>query len=130
MDRFYGCAEWSHELRQYIIKETGLPVSMGLSINKTVSKIATGEAKPNGEIEVKKEIVLPFLDPLSIRKIPMIGQKTYHTLRSMGIQQYTPSEIFRLKCSKNLWVKMVWRYGKRPMASTLLLSSAIRNRNR
>ena len=85
MDRFYGCVKWSHELRQYIIKETGLPISAGLSVNKTVSKIATGEAKPNGEIEVRREIVHPFLDPLSIRKIPMIGQKTYHVLRSMGI---------------------------------------------
>ena len=85
MDRFYGCWKWSHELRQYIIKETGLPISIGLSVNKTVSKIAAGEAKPNGEIEVRKEIVLPFLDPLSINKIPMVGQKTYHTLRSMGI---------------------------------------------
>jgi DNA polymerase-4 len=85
MDRFFGCYKWSHELRQHIIKETGLPISIGLSVNKTVSKIATGEAKPNGEMEVKKEIVLPFLDPLSINKIPMIGQKTYHTLRSMGI---------------------------------------------
>ena len=85
MDRFYGCYNWSHELRQYIIKETGLPISIGLSINKTVSKIATGEAKPNGEIEVRKETVLPFLDPLSISKIPMIGLKTYHVLRSMGI---------------------------------------------
>lgn len=85
MDRFYGCYKWSHELRQYIIKETGLPISIGLSVNKTVSKIATGEAKPNGEVEVQKGVVLPFLDPLSIRKIPMIGQKTYQVLRSMGI---------------------------------------------
>jgi DNA polymerase-4 len=85
MDRFHGCYKWSHELRQNIIKETGLPISIGLSVNKTVSKIAAGEAKPNGEKEVRKEIVLPFLDPLSISKIPMIGQKTYHTLRSMGI---------------------------------------------
>jgi DNA polymerase-4 len=106
MDRFYGCAEWSHELRRYIIKETGLPVSIGLSVNKTVSKIATGEAKPNGEIEVKKEIVLPFLDPLSIKKIPMIGQKTYHTLRSMGISTiYTlrniPVEMLEKLMGKN-----------------------------
>jgi DNA polymerase-4 len=85
MDRFYGCYKWSHELRQAIIKETGLPISLGLSVNKTVSKIATGEAKPNGEIEVQKGTVLPFLDPLSIRKIPMIGTKTYQVLRSMGI---------------------------------------------
>ncbi len=86
MDRFFGCTKWAHELRNTIIKETGLPISFGLSVNKTVSKIATGEAKPNGEKEVQKYYVQPFLDPLSIRKIPMIGEKTYYLLRSMGIE--------------------------------------------
>jgi DNA polymerase-4 len=54
-------------------------------VNKTVSKIGTGEAKPNGEIEIPFREVKPFLSPLSIRKIPMIGQRTFHLLRSMGI---------------------------------------------
>ena len=113
MDRFYGCHKWSHELRQHIIKETGLPISAGLSVNKTVSKIATGEAKPNGEIEVQMEAVHPFLDPLSINKIPMIGQKTYHLLRSMGIATiYTlrniPAEMLEKLMGKNgleIWKK-------------------------
>ena len=113
IDRFYGCYKWSHELRRHIIKETGLPISTGLSINKTVSKIATGEAKPNGEKEVRKEIVLPFLDPLSISKIPMIGVKTYHVLRSMGIATiYTlrniPAEMLETLMGKNgieIWKK-------------------------
>jgi DNA polymerase-4 len=113
MDKFHGCSKWSHELREYIIKETGLPMSIGLSVNKTVSKIATGEAKPNGEIEVKKEVVLPFLDPLSIRKIPMIGQKTYHILRSMGIStiftlRSIPAEMLEKLMGKNgleIWKK-------------------------
>jgi len=113
MDRFYGCSLWSHDLRSTIIKETGLPVSIGLSINKTVSKIAAGEAKPNGEIEVGKSIVLPFLDPLSIKKIPMIGQKTYHTLRSMGIStiftlRNIPAEMLEKLMGKNgleIWKK-------------------------
>jgi DNA polymerase IV len=85
MDRFWGAQKWTQELRQTIIKETGLPISCGLSVNKTVSKIATGEAKPNGEKQVDKENVKPFLNPLSIRKIPMIGPKTYQLLRSMGV---------------------------------------------
>ena len=76
--------KWAHELRNTIIKECGLPISFGLSVNKTVSKIATGEAKPNGEKEVPQYGVQPFLDLLSIRKIPMIGAKTYYLLRSMG----------------------------------------------
>jgi len=85
MDRFYGCQTWAHELRSTIIRETGLPISYGLSVNKTVSKIATGEAKPNGERQVIAPEVQPFLNPLSIRKIPGIGAKTFHLLRSMGI---------------------------------------------
>jgi DNA polymerase-4 len=85
MDRFFGCMQWTHELRQRIIKETGLPISCGLSTNKTVSKIATGEAKPNGEIEIPGGHEKGFLSPLSIRKIPMIGKRTFHLLRSMGI---------------------------------------------
>lgn len=85
MDRFFGTKKWMHELRMRIIKETGLPISFGLSVNKTVSKIATGEAKPNGEKEVVAPLVKPFLNPLSIKKIPGIGDKSYHTLRDMGI---------------------------------------------
>ncbi len=85
MDRFFGCLKWTHELRQTIIRETGLPISLGLSVNKTVSKIATGEAKPNGELEVPADRVHAFLNPLSIKKIPMIGDKAYRLLRSMGV---------------------------------------------
>ncbi|NOY37436.1 MAG: DNA polymerase IV [Chlorobi bacterium] len=85
MDRFFGTLKWTHELRRLITRETGLPISFGLSVNKTVSKIATGEAKPNGELDVPAPRVKPFLAPLSIRKIPMIGDKTYHLLRSMGV---------------------------------------------
>ena len=38
MDRFFGCYKWAHELREAIMKESGLPISFGLSENKTVSK--------------------------------------------------------------------------------------------
>jgi DNA polymerase-4 len=113
MDRFFGCFRWSRELRKRIIRETGLPVSLGLSVNKTVSKIATGEAKPNGELEVQRQQVIPFLSPLSIRKIPMIGDKTYHLLRSMGIQRIQtlrliPVEMMERVLGKNgidVWKK-------------------------
>jgi len=87
MDRFFGCLKWTKELRKNIISETGLPISFGLSVNKTVAKIATGEAKPNGELEIQPEAVKPFLYPLSIRKIPMIGKQTYRLLRSMGVSK-------------------------------------------
>ncbi len=113
MDRFYGCQKWAHELRQTIIRESGLPISMGHSINKTVSKIATGEAKPCGEKEVVPHMVQNFLNPLSIRKIPMLGAKTYHLLRSMGIEKIEtlsriPPEMIQRVLGKNgidIWKK-------------------------
>jgi len=113
MDRFFGCLKWTHELRQTIMKETGLPISMGLSVNKTVSKIATGEAKPNGELEVPGERVHSFLNPLSIKKIPMIGDKVYHLLRSMGVDtietlSHIPPEMVEKVLGKNgtvIWKK-------------------------
>lgn len=85
MDRFFGNLTWAHDLRKSIIKNSGLPISFGLSLNKTVSKIATGEAKPNGELEILYDQVKPFLNPLSIQKIPGIGSKTFQMLRTMGI---------------------------------------------
>jgi DNA polymerase-4 len=112
MDRFFGCLKWTHELRQAIIRNTGLPISFGLSPNKTVSKIATGEAKPNGELEIADSLVKPFLAPLSIKKIPMIGDKTYQTLRSMGIATIhtlsdIPPEMLERVLGKNGIV--IWR---------------------
>ena len=112
MDRFFGNLKWAHELRERIIKETGLPISFGLSVNKTVSKIATGEGKPNGEIQVEHTQVQDFLSPLSIRKIPMIGKQTFHLLRSMGIVtidtlRQIPPEMMEKLLGKN--GSVIWK---------------------
>ncbi len=112
MDRFFGSLKWTQELRQRIIKESGLPISFGLSVNKTVAKIATGEAKPNGELQIPFDSVQPFLSPLSIRKIPMIGQQTFHLLRSMGVSNIEtlsriPPEMIEQLLGKN--GLMIWK---------------------
>ena len=64
LDRFYGCYQWTNELAQSVIKETGLPISFTLSVNKTVSKIGTGEGKPRGNLEIPEKKVRVFLNPL------------------------------------------------------------------
>ncbi|AUC81784.1 DNA polymerase IV [Lacinutrix sp. Bg11-31] len=85
MDKFYGCYKYASELRQKIIKDTGLPISFGLSTNKIVSKVATGEAKPNNQLQIDSGFEKDFLAPLSIRKIPSVGEKTYQVLRGLGV---------------------------------------------
>ena len=87
MDRFHGVMKYAHELRATVIKETGLPISFGLSVNKTVSKMATNECKPNGELNIELPNVVPFLNPLSIKKIPGLGEKTFVKLSDMGIRK-------------------------------------------
>ena len=87
MDRFFGCYRYASELRKTIIKETGLPISFGLSVNKVVSKVATNEAKPNNQMKIDFGFEKPFLAPLSISKIPMIGEKTYQALRNLGLRR-------------------------------------------
>ena len=87
MDRFFGCYQYASELRSTISKETGLPISFGLSVNKVVSKVATNEAKPNNQLKVDFGYEKRFLAPLSIKKIPMVGDKTYQTLRNLGLRQ-------------------------------------------
>lgn len=87
LDKFFGSYKWTSELQQNITKNTGLPISFGLSINKTVAKIATGESKPKGQLFVEKPKVKPFLNPLKIDKIPMLGKKSYSILKSMGVKK-------------------------------------------
>lgn len=113
MDRFFGCLKMASETRQRIIRETGLPISFGLSENKTVSKVATGEAKPNNQIKVDLGLEKAFLAPLSIKKIPMVGDKTYQLLCNLGVKkirtlQQMPPEMLEKVLGKNglaIWKK-------------------------
>lgn len=86
MDRFFGTFKWSVELRKKIIKESGLPISMALSVNKLVSKVATAEFKPNAEKQISAGAEKDFLAPLSIEKIPMVGKQTSTFLYDMGVR--------------------------------------------
>ncbi|WP_425238016.1 DNA polymerase Y family protein [Ulvibacterium sp.] len=112
MDRFFGSYKYATELRQRIRMETGLPISFGLSVNKVVSKVATNEAKPNNQLKIDFGLEKPFLAPLSIKKIPMVGDKTYQTLRNLGIRkvgtiQEMPVDIMQRVLGANGTV--IWR---------------------
>jgi len=113
LDKFYSSYQMATELRQRIMKNTGLPISFGMSKNKTVSKVATGEAKPNNQIRIDYGKEKPFLAPLSVSKIPMVGEKTQRTLYSLGVKrietiQEMPVELMEKVLGKNgvsIWKK-------------------------
>lgn len=94
MDKFFGCYQFTEELKRKVNKESGLPISWGLASNKLISKVATNEIKPNGQIEIPFGNEKTFLAPLSIMKIPGIGKETGYKLLKMGLETVkTLSEI-------------------------------------
>lgn len=113
MDKFHGSYKWTHELAAAVTRETGLPISFALSVNKTVSKIATGEGKPKGNLEIPRQQVQQFLNPLSIRKIPMVGDATFNLLSRIGIRNIDtlskmPAKVLQEMIGQNgleLWKK-------------------------
>jgi DNA polymerase IV len=86
MDKYFGAYRWAVELRKKIMKETHLPISLAMSVNKLVSKVATGEFKPNAEKLIESGTERDFLAPLSVDKIPMIGKETSSFLYDMGVR--------------------------------------------
>jgi DNA polymerase-4 len=113
MDKFHGSYKWTNELAESVIKETGLPISFSLSVNKTVSKIATGEGKPVGNLQIPENEVQGFLNPLSIQKIPMVGAVTFQLLSRIGVRKIQtlsemPPEVLQQMIGKNgldIWKK-------------------------
>lgn len=113
MDRFFGCYQWTKEIAEAVTQYTGLPISFALSTNKTVAKIGTGESKPLGRLQVSEEEVRSFLNPLSIRKIPMVGEATFTLLSRLGVRtiqtlSQMPVEVLQQLLGKNgveLWKK-------------------------
>lgn len=113
MDKFFDPLQWTVQLRETIMEETKLPISFGLASNKMMAKIATNEAKPNGYLQVPFGREKEFLAPLSVDKIPGVGDHTYEVLKAMGIFKIkdisgrTPAELEeRLgKWGPELWQK-------------------------
>ena len=111
MEKFFGVKQYTRELREKIIKETGLPISYGLSANKLVSKMATNEAKPNGFLEIEHGKETDFLWPLKVGKIPGAGKKTEHQLHAIGIytiEQLAKTPLQQLEHVFGKWGIALW----------------------
>ena len=113
IDKFFGCNLFTQDLKKKVLKESGLPSSYGLASNKLVSKVATNEVKPNGQIKIPFGDEKSFLAPLSVNKIPGVGKETAFKLYKMGVETVKllseiPVELLRNFLGKNgteLWRK-------------------------
>ncbi|GGG38063.1 DNA polymerase IV 2 [Croceivirga lutea] len=73
------------EIREKILKTTGLTASAGISINKFIAKVASDYNKPNGQKTVNPEEVIAFLEALDIRKFYGVGKVTAEKMYQLGI---------------------------------------------
>ena len=86
MEKFFGCIKFTMELKNLIVKESGLAISFALSSNKLISKVGTKESKPNGQIQIPYGNEKSFLAPLPVDRLPMVGAKTTELLQRMGVE--------------------------------------------
>lgn len=105
MDRYHDCYKLASELRQRVIRETGLPISFGMASGKTVAKMATNAAKPNGQLLIEHGKEKEFMAPLSIKKIPMLGEKTCQKLYQFGIEKIGDLQRVELKFLETVFGK-------------------------
>lgn len=112
MDKFFGCAKFAQELKNKVLSESGLPISYALSSNKLVSKVATNQVKPNGQIEIPFGSEKKFLAPLPVAKIPGVGKQTAYLLMKMGVETIKLLSEIPVEMMQNLLGKPgadIWR---------------------
>ena len=73
------------EIKNQVKLETGLIISIGISSNKTTSKIASDLNKPDGLVFIPLGQELKLTSHLNVNKIPGIGPKSTQKLNQLGI---------------------------------------------
>jgi DNA polymerase-4 len=112
MEKFFGCSRFIADIKKKVYGESGLPVSYGLASNKLISKVATNEIKPDGQLEIPFGNEKSFLAPLNVIKIPGIGKQTAILLLRMGIETVKVLSNIPLEMLQNLLGKNgteLWR---------------------
>jgi len=81
-------------IKNRVKKETGLTLSVGISYNKFLAKIASDWNKPNGLKIITEEMMPTILFPLPISKVYGLGKKSTKKLNDIGI--FTVEELYKL----------------------------------
>jgi len=78
--------EIGQAIRKRVHEECGITCSVGIAPNKFIAKLASGQCKPNGLLEIKADRILTFLHPLPVSDLWGVGPKTAEQLQRLGLK--------------------------------------------
>ena len=85
-DPFGGVRALAQEIRNNVLRRTGLTCSVGVTPNKLLSKIASELDKPDGLTVLTEADIPTRIWPLAARKVNGIGPKAADKLLALGIR--------------------------------------------
>jgi DNA polymerase-4 len=94
-------------IKSEVKKETGLTISVGISYNKFLAKLASDWNKPNGLKIITEDMMPKILFPLPVRDVYGLGKKSAKRLNDIGV--FTIEELYRLP--KELLIEFFGKYG-------------------
>ncbi len=86
------------QIKQRVLKATGLTVSVGIGPNRLVAKLGSEHGKPDGMTLIGPDQVLEFLAPLEVSKLRGVGSQTHRILSRLGIKTVAQLRTVPLPC--------------------------------
>ena len=88
------------DIQDQMLKQVGMPTSVGISLSKTLAKIASDHNKPFGTTIVKPDDLENFVGSVHVSEIPGIGRKLFSRLEGIGVKtcaDYVNQDQFNIK---------------------------------
>lgn len=105
--RFNSGIEAANYIKSRVLKEIGLTISIGISYNKFLAKLASDWNKPNGIKIITKDMVPEILLPFPVSKIYGLGKKSAEKLNNMGI--FLVKDLYDMP--KEFYIEYLGKYG-------------------
>ena len=105
--KFRNGLETARYIKNRIFREVGLTISVGISYNKFLAKLASDWNKPNGIKEISRDMVPEILLPLPLSKIHGLGKVSVGKLNNMGI--YYVRDLYKMP--KDFYIEYLGKNG-------------------
>ena len=104
---FKNGLEAANYIKRRVLKEIGLTLSVGVSYNKFLAKLASDWNKPNGIKSITRDMLPEILFPFSISKIHGLGKRSVEKLNNIGI--FTIKDLYEMP--KEFYIEYLGKYG-------------------